>query len=213
MLARWLTVLDTYDFSVEHRKGCLHGNADTLSRLPFRNRRCKCESCTDCNNGSSKGNILPRTLAPDPCVSTPCCQDDCSDDGPELYALKHCDSQYKRMVGGFDTVSSSQKGILMPKAFSGKARSDDVHCSSIQSFDDSIHHCNLNEMDESTVLCSNLIENWSQEQLEEMQSSDPDIKTLIQFKSVLCEKTSTSAINEYSQNVRILCGVYGKALQ
>ena len=45
MLARWLSNLDTYDFTLEHRKGCFHGNADSLSRKP---RHCKREDCPEC---------------------------------------------------------------------------------------------------------------------------------------------------------------------
>ena len=45
MLARWLSILDTYDFTLEHRKGCFHGNADSLSRKP---RHCKREDCPEC---------------------------------------------------------------------------------------------------------------------------------------------------------------------
>jgi len=195
MLARWLTVLDTYDFTVEYRKGCLHGNADTMSRHPLRNRRCKCENCTDCHDLSSKGNTLPGTLAPESSVSIPFCPDECIDEGLELHALNPCHS-------------SSQKGILMPEALSGKARTDDVQCSSIQSSDNSIHNSKQNEVDISTVLCSNWIDKWSQEQLEEMQSSDSDIKTLLQFKSVSCDKPSKSVVNEHSQNVRILWSLW-----
>ena len=33
-LARWLEVLDTYDFTLEHRPGAKHGNADAMSRGP-----------------------------------------------------------------------------------------------------------------------------------------------------------------------------------
>ena len=33
-LARWLEVLDTYNFTLEHRPGAKHGNADALSRGP-----------------------------------------------------------------------------------------------------------------------------------------------------------------------------------
>ena len=33
-VARWLEVLSTYNFKVEHRPGRLHGNADSLSRKP-----------------------------------------------------------------------------------------------------------------------------------------------------------------------------------
>ncbi|KAH3839639.1 hypothetical protein DPMN_113071 [Dreissena polymorpha] len=46
MLARWLTVLDTYDFEVQYRKGSLHSNADAMSRIPS---KCKRDTCPDCH--------------------------------------------------------------------------------------------------------------------------------------------------------------------
>ena len=41
-MARWLEVLNTYNFEVRHRPGRLHGNADGLSRRP-------CFPCNHCN--------------------------------------------------------------------------------------------------------------------------------------------------------------------
>ena len=32
MVARWILLLDTYDFEIKHRRGASHGNADALSR-------------------------------------------------------------------------------------------------------------------------------------------------------------------------------------
>ena len=57
MVARWLTILETYDFVVEHRKGSLHGNADGLSRKVT--RPCKRETCPDCGD---PGAILTSTM-------------------------------------------------------------------------------------------------------------------------------------------------------
>ena len=34
MILRWLEILASFDFTVKHRKGTLHGNADSLSRAP-----------------------------------------------------------------------------------------------------------------------------------------------------------------------------------
>ena len=45
-VARWLEVLSTYIFTVEHRPGRLHGNADSLSRKPVS----QCEDDIDDNN-------------------------------------------------------------------------------------------------------------------------------------------------------------------
>ena len=46
MLARWLATIEKYDYKFVHRKGSLHSNADTLSRLPL--RQCPHEDCPVC---------------------------------------------------------------------------------------------------------------------------------------------------------------------
>ena len=46
-MARWLEVLSTYDFNIQHRPGRLHGNADGLSRRP-------CVPCEHCNRQEIK---------------------------------------------------------------------------------------------------------------------------------------------------------------
>ena len=46
MLARWISVLGNYDFEIEHRKGSLHLNADSLSRKV--EQKCKREDCETC---------------------------------------------------------------------------------------------------------------------------------------------------------------------
>ena len=43
--ARWLEILGEYDFTIKHRPGSQHGNADALSRHPCLNR----PSCTACH--------------------------------------------------------------------------------------------------------------------------------------------------------------------
>ena len=49
ILARWISLLETFDFQTQHRTGFLHGNADTLSRKP--RRRCKRKDCSQCSSG------------------------------------------------------------------------------------------------------------------------------------------------------------------
>ncbi|CAG2201045.1 unnamed protein product [Mytilus edulis] len=48
-MARWLEVLGTYDFEIQHRDGRIHSNADALSR-----RLCLVTSCTYCTRIESK---------------------------------------------------------------------------------------------------------------------------------------------------------------
>ncbi|CAC5389689.1 Retrovirus-related Pol polyprotein from transposon 297 [Mytilus coruscus] len=48
-MARWLGVLGTYDFEIQHRAGRIHSNADALSRRP-----CLVTSCTYCTRIETK---------------------------------------------------------------------------------------------------------------------------------------------------------------
>ena len=54
MLSRWLTILGAYRYTVEHRKGEIHLNADALSRIP---RRCPREDCPNCYPDSDMQNV------------------------------------------------------------------------------------------------------------------------------------------------------------
>ena len=59
MLARWLSILETYDMTIEHRKGSKHLNADALSRFNY--RKCKNDQCTMCSKSKcrEKGDNPP----------------------------------------------------------------------------------------------------------------------------------------------------------
>ena len=46
MIARWISILDNFNFEIQYRKGSLHTNADALSRIPV--RKCKREVCREC---------------------------------------------------------------------------------------------------------------------------------------------------------------------
>ncbi|CAC5365137.1 unnamed protein product [Mytilus coruscus] len=46
MIARWISIIDTYDMEIQHRKGSLHTNADGLSCTP--KRKCKRINCPEC---------------------------------------------------------------------------------------------------------------------------------------------------------------------
>lgn len=42
-----MSILETFDFKIEHRKDVKHGNADDFLRIPI--RRCPCKNCPDCS--------------------------------------------------------------------------------------------------------------------------------------------------------------------
>jgi hypothetical protein len=45
--ARWLSVIEEYDFEIQHRPGARHGNADAMSRIPCRKTGCRCNDESD----------------------------------------------------------------------------------------------------------------------------------------------------------------------
>ena len=55
-MARWLEVLGTYDFEIQHRAGRIHSTADALSRRP-----CLATSCKYCNRIESKSKSVDLT--------------------------------------------------------------------------------------------------------------------------------------------------------
>lgn len=61
IVARWVSVLDTFDFTIEHRAGSKHSNADGLSRI---RRKCHRDSCVTCgSNLNAECTTLPMPVA------------------------------------------------------------------------------------------------------------------------------------------------------
>lgn len=64
-IARWLEVLSTYDFEIQHRAGRIHSNADALSRRP-----CLPTSCTYCSraeNNNENKKVAKNDIEKDMC--------------------------------------------------------------------------------------------------------------------------------------------------
>ena len=57
-LGRWLETLAAYDFTIKHRSGVLHVNADAMLR-----RRCTDENCTHCERHERKYNVTSPGVA------------------------------------------------------------------------------------------------------------------------------------------------------
>lgn len=62
LLVRWISLLETYDFTIEHSKGSHHGNAYGLSRRP--RKRCKRENCCQCDGAECSANALTESTQP-----------------------------------------------------------------------------------------------------------------------------------------------------
>ena len=56
-LARRIERLQTYDFSIEHRRGIKHGNTDALSCRPYNLK------CNQCEKAEKKESIVDARLS------------------------------------------------------------------------------------------------------------------------------------------------------
>ena len=58
LLACWWSKLEKYDFTIVHRKGPQHGNADGLSHIPH--RKCPRSECPDCSSTVNRAYKISR---------------------------------------------------------------------------------------------------------------------------------------------------------
>ena len=70
ILARWISILGSFDFDTVFRAGYLHSNADSMSRKPIK-KLCPFPECSDCSQGetSSTSGSIP---SPSTCQQVPC---------------------------------------------------------------------------------------------------------------------------------------------
>lgn len=68
-VARWLEVMGTFDFEVQHRAGLKHNNADALSRGPC--RQCGLEDSVEADDGSDNCLAVTRSQTKSKAVPTP----------------------------------------------------------------------------------------------------------------------------------------------
>lgn len=57
MVARWISVFESYNLIIEYIKGSQHTNADALSRKPY--RLCKREDCSGCDKNVHNITVNP----------------------------------------------------------------------------------------------------------------------------------------------------------
>jgi hypothetical protein len=110
-VARWLETLQEFNFTITHRKGKNHNNADALSRRPCNQecRTCKRQSATpQIQIVSSVGDLAQRQAREEPVATLyravqaqqPISDDQLQEASPELYRLaQHYDSSYLRPDG------------------------------------------------------------------------------------------------------------------
>lgn len=99
LLARWISLLETYDFKIEHR----NGNADGLSSKP--RKRCKREECTQCSSGECSVNAISSLATQHP--------DNTTTSRPEPNWLEQWSCQYLQEQQDKDMAISKVKNLII----------------------------------------------------------------------------------------------------
>ena len=114
MIGRWLEILSRYHFTIEHRKGAHHLNADALSRIP--SRPCPRKECPECHPSESdmdvdvltavQGLVCSATVS-----STYPAQSSSSGDGPYPERVEYLENHERLPERGDDTTGWTRDAL------------------------------------------------------------------------------------------------------
>lgn len=190
MLARWLTTLGMYQYKLVHRKGVLHQNSDSLSRLPIRGRRkCKRDDCDDCAlKLEDCVCVVTRSQTKNPANTT----------SP--------DSNHSNTRSGQDdimnpTLTDDQSINPVEGNSSQTADPNSVNTQTYSAQNDSTNDNNLNQSAEPNTtyrqpLPANWVDTWSKDEVHAYQLQDPILKEII---NLLENKSDAPDKTQYSQ--------------
>ena len=183
LYARWISIIETFDYELQYRPGSLHRNADAISRKPA--RKCPNTTCSDC--------------APQHAIT--CSVSKFESDDRQSSSSKEADANICEVIPLANSpISSRRVGAgsddKMPV---GETMRDHFTCSSLISpvfFEpDEINP------DEGAP---NWLPSWSTEQLLEIQTSDPSINFILDCKSKSDEKPSRNEIDDTDSELKNL---------
>lgn len=226
MLARWLSVLSSYNFETQHRKGTLHGNADGLSRQPP--RKCKREDCGDC--------ALPR--ADCVCVVTRSHGREHFDQGEEpgcsswpspsrvgtqnqsrvnlsdIDLRDQVDDAHLSESKIDDELGNDLNGHVQRQIENSLEQNQEILSEpdlNIQGSDATLNKSKQDNRLENSELraknkkLSNWLDIWSKEELRDAQLSDPNLSKLIKMLSENEAKPSKEILKEFPLEVKVIC--------
>ena len=135
LIARWISVIETSDYTIQYRPGRQHLNADSLSRKP--NRKCPNPACFECypynsslsmdndegadNNGSvTMTDLLQESMCSSQPPVTPSSPAPGQDDGTgipwvQMVTASHLSAQFflEQMTPGITYQTGFQLGALL----------------------------------------------------------------------------------------------------
>ena len=128
-ISRWIEVLSTYNFDIQHRAGRLHGNCDGLSRIPCNH----CPRCRRLEEKEEQNSSEPNCLCKDPDPKVPLVEQGTSrgsESGPSLSPYNKTQAQGKINVKPYRRVttrSQTQSCIVMKQWLDAKSTDDIIN--------------------------------------------------------------------------------------
>lgn len=165
MIARWISIIETFDYELRYRPGRQHQNADALSRKP--KRKCPNHSCHDCYPSDK---VSVKSLGMD-------------EDGESdvQYSVKATDPAqvtdctYLPLDSSPSPAPGHSDKIPVPQCGAGETQGQDWSFLSLIS--PTIYPCEVADTNECNWLPS-----WSPEELQEMQRKDKSVKLILEYK-------------------------------
>ena len=157
LIARWISIIETYDYEIQYRTGRHHQNADALSRVP--KRKCPNTACADCYPGT-----IPVGLDKDEGVHN------------GQWVTVTDETQYNFSYLSPVTPSSPASGHKDRKAFAVTTGAD---CNYQSTFSQIFPDIQPDDIPDSTP---NWLPTWSTAELRQMQKDDQSIDFIIENK-------------------------------
>jgi hypothetical protein len=193
LVGRWIARMANYQYTIEHRAGVSHGNADALSRrpVPQRRRRCGREKCPECPTGEG---------TPVKCV----------------LRIAAYDTEYKMQVVAWplaDSAPAAKRGGTSAMVATVREKGNgECGTGTDRGVSDVGESCSGSEHDvadgeEEWVTGSNWLESWTSKELLDLQQGDSTIGVVREWVKGSC-KPSRRALQGHSKEVRQLCRLW-----
>ena len=184
--ARWLELMEEFDFSIEHRPGIRHGNADALSRHPCPKKACLCQEV----QSPLFGGPADRTT-----IARPCGRSELLKSNLDPIVEEEETEAKKSMIAGVRAQFAREPSEVENADYRG---TDSVVSSALS---------NSHYPDETWDID---IPPWSLEGIRIAQRTDPDIKPIIELLETSSETPDWDDIAPRSKDTKILWSFWSR---
>ena len=202
MVGRWIAALGSFNYSIEHRKGDQHGNADALSRVKPLSKRLRCgrEVCPECPDGIE---ITPKhvrqAIASEPEL----------EEAP-IYVMTRRQNQ---LAQADDSSASSSSEYEDDDSSCSESESENTDSSDSDNSDaesepnpTALVPDSDSTIDDEPVLISNWVQSWTEQDLAKWQREDKILSQVIYWLENEC-KPKQSELMGQPVELRTMCAI------